>query len=137
MTAEEQLSLKEAEYAEAMRYMRNAEETLGKSKKDDGGRHYADKKYVRTACGTAYNGILIALDAWLELKDVSRPTKKQRKSIEYYTYNIAKLDGGLKKDLNSAYSLLHLYGYYDGETYVKTIRTGFDLAYDIIERIKP
>jgi len=81
MTIGEQQILLKKEYSEAVRYMNNAEETLQKAKKD--GNHYADKKYVRTACGTAYNGVLLALDAWFALKGIPKPNKKQRKSIEY------------------------------------------------------
>ncbi|MDR2448668.1 MAG: DUF5618 family protein [Prevotellaceae bacterium] len=56
--------------------MSNAKETLQKAKKEDN--FYCDRKYVRTACGTAYNGILLALDAYLTLKDVELPKKKRR-----------------------------------------------------------
>ncbi|MDR0582018.1 MAG: DUF5618 family protein, partial [Prevotellaceae bacterium] len=68
MSLEEQQELKQKSYAEAMRYMNNAKETLQKAKKEDN--YYADRKYVRTACGTAYNGVLLALDAYFMLKDV-------------------------------------------------------------------
>ena len=37
-----------------------------KARKD--GKYYQDKKYVVTACGTAYKGTLLALDAFLEIK---------------------------------------------------------------------
>lgn len=47
-------------YKEAMRYVENANETLKLAGKD--GKFYIDQKYVRTACGTAYSGILVALD---------------------------------------------------------------------------
>jgi uncharacterized protein (UPF0332 family) len=135
MVACEQNVLLEKEYTEATRYMDNAKKTLSKARKDE--RHYIDRKYVRTACGTAYNGILIALDAWLINKGVPKPSKKQRKSIDFYTFNVALLDKKLLSDLNSAYNVLHLNGYYDGETNIKIITEGFDLANRIIERIKP
>jgi hypothetical protein len=153
MTIEEQKAFLTREYDEAVRYMVNAEEVLAKSKRDD--YHYADKKYVRMACGTAYNGVLIALDAWFVSKGVDEPTKKQlkvnskgkpkkpetkpkpRKSIQYYEHNIAQIDKKLLDFLISAYNILHLYGYYDGITNVGTIKSGFEMAYKIIERIKP
>jgi uncharacterized protein (UPF0332 family) len=135
MTVQEQAAFLEKEYAEACRYMDNAKKTLSKARKDE--RHYLDKKYVRTACGTAYNGLLIALDAWLINKGVSKPSKKQRKSIDFYTFNVSNLDKKLLADVNSAYSILHLYGYYDGETTIKVITAGFELAYEIIEKINP
>ena len=81
MSVEEQQELKQKSYAVAMRYMSNAKETLQKARKED--RFYQDRKYVRTACGTAYNGVLIALDTYLTLKDVELP-KKKRRSIYFY-----------------------------------------------------
>jgi len=103
MTKEEQNAFLSAEHAEAVRYMDNANETLQRAKKD--GATYTDKKYVRTACGTAYNGVLIALDAWLKLKDIPLPRKNKQKSIEYYTFNIAALDKKLAADLDNAYRI--------------------------------
>jgi hypothetical protein len=135
MTIEEQNVFLSREYAEAVRYMDNAKEALRKAKKEDDG-YYNDSKYVRTACGVAYSGVLVALDAWLKLKGVEL-SKRQRKSIEYYTDNIAKLDGKMSKTLRSAYNILHLVGYYDGETKVKIIEVGFEDAYEIISKIKP
>ena len=135
MVRDDQQALLSREYSEALRYMKNAEDTLLKARKE--GRNYIDKKYVRTACGTAYNGVLIAVDAWFAIKGIPDPPKKQRKSISYYTYNIAKIDGKLLSDLESAYSILHLSGYYDGITNVKVVTDGFELAHHIIDRIKP
>jgi len=135
MTIGEQQILLKKEYAEAIRYMNNAKEALQKSKKD--GNYYVDKKYVRTACGVAYSGVLVALDAWFVLKGIPKPNKKQRKSIEYYMSNVAQIDKKLATSLHAAYNVLHLDGYYDGVTNVKVITGGFDAAYEIIEKIKP
>jgi hypothetical protein len=134
MSADEQQKLRERSYAEAMRYMDNAREILTKAGKE--GKFYSDKKYVRTACGTAYNGVLIALDAYLELKDVEIP-KKKRRSIEFYMKNIALLDKKLLKCIDVAYDTLHLSGYYDGNLSVRVITAGFDVADEIIEKVKP
>jgi len=54
MSIQEQQTLKEKYYGEAIRYMNNARECLTKAKKEDG--YYQDQKYVRMACGTAYSG---------------------------------------------------------------------------------
>ena len=134
MSLEEQQELKQKSYAEAMRYMHNAKETLQKAKKEDN--YYADRKYVRTACGTAYNGVLLALDAYLTLKDVELP-RKRRRSIEFYTRNISKIDGKMLKYLDVVYDILHLDGYYDGILDARAIQVGFANAYDIIDKIKP
>lgn len=126
-------------YAEALRYMRNAEATLQKSGKENN--TYLDVKYVRTACGTAYLGVLLALDAWLVLKGMPIPTKrdktKRHRSIDMYKYDIAKLDGRMLIDLNTVYNVLHLNGYYDGIQNVRIIREGFSVAYEMIEKSNP
>jgi len=135
MNISEQDVLLSKGYAEALRYMDNAKETLQKARKE--GQHYTDRKYVRTACGTAYNGVLEALDTWFELKELPALSKKQRKSIEYYNKSITMVDKKMVSLLGTAYRALHLDGYYDGETSVKLIESGFDAAYTIIDKIKP
>jgi len=134
MSRDEQQQLKIKYYNEAMRYMANAKETLQKAVKEDG--YYLDRKYVRTACGTAYNGVLIALDAYLILKNVEMP-KKKRRSIMFYTDNIARIDKKMSNYLDTVYSVLHLEGYYDGVLKASVIKAGFDDAYQIIDKIKP
>ncbi len=133
MSIKEQKEVKQKYYSEAIRYMQNAEQTLKQAGKE--GRHFQDTKYVRTACGTAYNGVLIALDGYLLLKGISKA--KGRKSIEYYQSNIAGLDKKLNIEVKEAYDILHLSGYYDGVTSVPVVKSGFEVAYDIIQRIEP
>ncbi len=133
MTFEEQLKIKENFYNEAIRYMENAKENLRRAGKED--RFYVDEKYVKTACGIAYNGVLKALDGYFLLKEVEK--RKGRKSIEYYQNNLGKIDKKLLNYLNSAYQILHLSGYYDGIRDIKTVSSGFELAYFVIEKIKP
>jgi len=124
------------EYAEANRYIDNAKDVLAKAIKDDD-RYYRDKKYVRSACGVAYLGVLVALDAWLVLKGVQEPGKGKHKKIEFYTHNIAQIDNKLLNRLNTAYNILHLEGYYRGEKRIQTIESGFNAANEIIDKIKP
>jgi len=135
MTIGEQQIFLKKEYAEVVRYMNNAKDALQKSRKN--GSHYADKKYVRTACAVAYSGVLLALDAWFETKDVQTLSKRQRKSIDYYKRNVSKLDKKMSDRFDTVYNVLHLSGYYDGETSIKVIDGGFESAYEIIEKIKP
>ena len=136
MMTDEQNRYLSKEYAEAIRYMNNAKETLKRSgKRDDG--WYMDEKYVRSACGIAYLGVLIALDAWLTLKGVKIPSKRNHTNIDFYLTNIGKLDMKMLDYLNSAYTSLHLDGYYRKEKSVKIIGAGFDIAYLIIDKIKP
>ena len=122
-------------YNEATRYMDNAKEYLKNAQKE--GNFYHDSKYVRTACGTAYIGVLIALDCFLLLKGINKSTKKERKSIEYYQKHLGKLDKKMLDYLNAAYKTLHLSGYYDGNEDAIVIKRGFDVANTIIEKIKP
>ncbi len=119
-------------YKEAMRYIENAREDLKLAGKD--GKFYADEKYVRTASGTAYSGTLIALDCLFDVKNM--PKRRGRKSIDYYQDNLGKIDKKLLKHLNTAYRVLHLEGYYEGETKVGVIEQGFESAIDIIDSIK-
>ena len=135
MSIQEQQKLKLKYYGEAMRYMDNAKECLKKAKKE--GSYYRDKKYVKMACGTAYSGVLMAMDCFLMLKGIEKPTSKKRKSIEYYQENLGSQDRKMLSNLNSAYQILHLDGYYDGVQIVKIIKIGFEEAYKLIERIKP
>jgi Domain of unknown function (DUF5618) len=73
---------KEEAYIESMRYIKNGKDTLKSAGKSDG--YYIDVKYVRTACGTAYNGVLLALDYYLGSKGAIAPKYPKRKSIEWY-----------------------------------------------------
>ena len=129
----EQDQIRSEYYKEAIRYMENAKETLKKAGKEDD--FYKDDKYVKTACGIAYNAVLKALDGYLITKDVK--VLKRRKSIEFYRDNIARIDRKLMAHLNNAYTVLHLDGYYDGNVIVDTINSGFKSAYLIIDKIKP
>jgi len=133
MSATEQEQLKTKYYNEAIRYMNNAKELLQKSGKEDN--RYLDDKYVKIACGTAYNAVLKALDGFLYLKGVER--RKGRKSVEYYYDSLNRIDKKMFGHYRDAYDTLHLSGYYDGLCNVKVIQAGFSMAYDIIEKINP
>ena len=135
MSLSEQQRLKEKYYGEALRYMDNAKECLKKAQKE--GQYYNDKKYVKMACGTAYSGVLMALDGFLLLKGIDVPKGKSRKSIEFYHDNLGKLDRKMLNTLNSAYKILHLSGYYDGIEDAVVVKRGFDEASKIIEKIRP
>ena len=135
MSQQEQEQVKKEYYGEAIRYMDNAKEYLKNAKKEGG--FYLDKKYVKKACGTAYNGMLVALDCFLILKGKEKPKGKLRKSIEYYQNNISQIDKRMLNYLISAYEILHLWGYYVGITKASVVKEGFNLAYTIIDKIKP
>ena len=90
------------------------------------------------ACGTAYSGVLVALDGFSIIKGIhTSDSKKERKSIEYYQKNIGKIDRKMLTCLNVTYKILHLYGYNDGIESVEVVKTGFAEANKIIDKIKP
>jgi sensor histidine kinase regulating citrate/malate metabolism len=134
MSIQEQQELKEKSYVEAMRYMDNAKETLKKARKED--YFYNDRKYVSSACGIAYRGVLVALDAYFKMKGIEEP-KKKRKSIEYYESNMSKLNKKMLNYLDTVYGVLHIEGYYECILDSRVIAAGFDNAYRIIDQIKP
>jgi hypothetical protein len=137
MSVQEQEQIKVKYYDEAIRYMDNAKETLKKAQKKDN--YYQDIKYVKTACGAAYNGVLLALDGFFLMKGIENPEGKgkDRKSIEYYHKNLSKLDKKILNQLNVVYKVLHLLGYYDGIDKADILQSGFMDAYTIIDKIKP
>ncbi len=128
---------KAASYNEAVRYIENATEILRtKGKKKD--RYYEDAKYVKMACGTAYSGVLLALETFFKMKGVPLEAKRHgRTNVKDYVDKLAKVDSKLLKEFNTAYRLLHLEGYYEGETKYDVIRSGIDSAIQIINKIKP
>lgn len=119
-------------YEDAVRYMENAKDLLKKADKMN--YQYQDIKYVKMASGTAYSGVLLALDEYLLRKEGAKFTKP--KSIEDYRIRIAKKNKKIIRWLNIVYDDLHLSGYYHGTPSYDTIKRGFDKAYDIIELIK-
>ncbi|MCX6155288.1 MAG: DUF5618 family protein [Candidatus Kapabacteria bacterium] len=120
-------------YLEAMRYIENAELQLKQAGKED--KFYIDDKYVKSASGIAYSGLLKALDYLFEIKGV--PKRRGRKTIEYYKAELSKMDKKLLKYLNNGYEILHLYGYYEGGDKIDVIESGFNDAVSIIEALKP
>ena len=126
---------KENKYREALRYLENASEIL-KQKANKKDNDYEDAKYVRMACGTAYSGTLLAIDTFLEIKGKSLK-KRSRLSVEDYRKQLTVLDKKLLKTFNTAYQVLHLFGYYDGGTNSNVIKEGLESAKEIINKIKP
>jgi len=136
MTIPEQQHLKREGYTEAMRYIANAKDYLQKAGMDDNG-WYKDKKYIRTACGTAYNGVLEALKTYLKLKNPEVLKTKERKDIDFYRRHLAKDNKKTLKALETAYHILHISGYYEGVKEPDFIKLGFKSAKELIDLIKP
>ncbi len=117
---------------EALRYIDNAIEQLKQAGSEDSD-YYLDEKYVKTACGTAYNGVLIAIDEYLKQKGIEK--NKGRKTESFYRKELGKINRQLLNLYNSSYNILHLSGYYDGITDKKIIKRGFEVANQIISKL--
>ena len=115
--------------AEAHRYLNNAKEILReKAQKEDG--YYKDKKYVKMAGNTAYNGVLEALDGLLGIK------KKGRKSVDWYQEELGKIDKKILNTFNLAYDNLHLAMGYDGNLTAEVCNAGLKQAESIISWVE-
>jgi hypothetical protein len=83
------------------------------------------------AGNTAWNGVLVALDAVL---DVRKNLKKgQRLDFRDYQTAIVKKDGKMNRYLLNAYNLLHKSLGYDGVTDYHVVQTGLNHAKSIID----
>lgn len=118
---------------EVERYLNNARRILKENAgKKDG--EYADIKYVQMAAGTAYVGVLMAIDAYLQQKEGTKYSKP--KSIEEYRTRVAKQNKKLLALLNEAYGDLHLSAYYHGNPSVRIMNNGFSTAEEILAYIR-
>jgi len=136
MTRQTHQDANQENYAQVVRYLDNAKEDLQKAGKNEVGFLYKDRKYVRRASGTAYSAVLMAVDIWLATKGIV-PTKKERKSIDFYRNHLRKLDMKMLNTLNAAYDSFHLGGYYDGNLSIGNIADGFKAADFIVKKIHP
>jgi len=96
---------------EAERYLQNARQILSEKAEKDGN-YYHDTKYVKMAGNTAWNGVLVALDAVLNVRENLK--KGQRPEFRDYEEAIAKKDRKMTVPLLSAYESLHKALGYDG-----------------------
>lgn len=113
-------------------YLENARELLREKAKRTNG-YYSKPKYVKMAGITAWNGVLVALDVYMQAKHIH---KKGRKNVEDYRDLIARENLKMLKVFNSAYNYLHLFMGYDGDLNVKTAKTGLELAEEIIDWVE-
>ncbi len=121
---------------EPMRYIENAKEILRKSPVEDN--YYTDMKYVKTALGCAYLGVLKAIDEFLLCRDV--PKDKLPKKIEEYEKALKKYggpyNGKLLREFSGLYHALHIAGYYRGALQaINLVKDAIANAKDFIEKI--
>lgn len=121
---------------EALRYLNNAKEILKSAPIEDDA--YADEKYVREACGTAYLAVLKAIDGCLLNKGLSK--KELPKSVDAYRKALQKYlavhNGKLIREFERLYEELHIAGYYRGLlTHVDVVKDILKAARSFIEKI--
>ena len=116
---------------EARRYVANAKELLEKNGQlDYETQIYSDRKHVRMAGNTLWNGVLLILEEVFHIKGKDRP----HPDIIDYKDAINKRDGKLLRLVIIAYETIHIYMGYDGNPQKETCQAGFRIANDIIDR---
>ncbi len=117
------------------RYLANAKETLAKAGIQDN--RYVDIKYVKTACGTAYLGVLKAIDDYLikqglHSKDLPKKAEEYQKALKKYSVHNGKLLG----QFNDLYDELHIAGYYRGLLHsTSAVKGALQLAKDFVSKL--
>lgn len=115
---------------EARRYVRNAKDLLTQNGDlDYETQYYRDRKYVRIAGNTLWNGVLLILDATFHIDKMS-----ERLSIHDYRSVISQRDQKLLTLVNHGYDTMHLAMGYDGNLNRALCQEGFNLANQIIDR---
>lgn len=122
---------------EPVRYLENAKELLGKSPIE--GKYYADVKYVKSACGVAYLGVLEAIKEYLLARGVTR--KELPKKVEEFRKALQKhasiYNGKLTKEFDLLYDELHIAGYYHGTLHrVDSVKSAIKGAREFISKLK-
>ncbi|MFN4146774.1 MAG: DUF5618 family protein [Runella sp.] len=115
---------------EAKRYLLNAKNILSKNG-GKSGRFYSDRKYVRMAGNTAWNGVLEVLDGTFEIRKNLK--SGQRPDIKDYQSLIAQKNQSKLRVFNAAYDTLHKAMGYDGNLSVEVVQAGLKQAEDIID----
>lgn len=116
--------------AEARRYVENAKQLLLEhGKLDVENRYYGDRKYVRMAGNTLWNGVLLILNSTFHINK-----SKGRLNIDDYRTIVGKRDRKLLNYVNAAYDLMHLSMGYDGILEKSVCQKGIQLAEEIIDR---
>jgi hypothetical protein len=117
--------------AEARRYVENAQTLLKEhGNLDYETQLYQDRKYVRMAGNTLWNGVILILDAVFHVKKVGR----LHPDVIDYRDEVAKRDKKLLALFNTAYETIHVYMGYDGNQSKATCMEGFRFANEIIDR---
>ena len=115
---------------EARRYVSNAKDILTERGDLDYETHYyRDRKYVRMAGNTLWNGVLLILNAAFQIDKT-----KGQLSIYDYRNIVGNQDRKLLALVNHGYDTMHLAMGYDGNLSKTLCQDGFNLANEIIDR---
>lgn len=116
---------------EARRYVQNAKELLiEKGKLDLETQLYKDRKYVRMAGNTLWNGVLLILDAVFHVKK----TPKSRPRIGDYLKAVGARDLKLHDLVIGGYETIHICMGYNGLKNKEVSQGGIRIANAIIDR---
>lgn len=123
---------------EALRYLENAKQLLGNSPIE--GKIYTDEKYVKSACGVAYLGVLKAIEEHLQAKhgltkkELPRKVEEFRKALQKF---VSVHNGKLLKEFDALYDELHIAGYYRGNLHrIDVVKGAFSGAKEFIQKLK-
>lgn len=117
------------------RYLANAKETLAKAGIEDN--RYVDIKYVKSACGIAYLGVLKAIDEYLlshgvNKSDLPQKAEEYQKALKKYSAH----NGKTLRQFNDLYDELHIAGYYRGMLHsVNIVKGTIKNAQDFIRKL--
>ena len=116
---------------EALRYVNNAQNLLRTNGDFDPETHsYTDRKYVKMAGNTLWNGVLFILNTVFHVKK----NKRHRPDISDYQQAVATRDKKLLALVNNGYDIMHLSMGYDGILEKTVCDKGFHIAMEIIDR---
>ncbi|GAB4340873.1 MAG: hypothetical protein OHK0038_20410 [Flammeovirgaceae bacterium] len=101
-------------FKDALRYLDNAEECIKKAKLDPVLKLYMDKKYVRMAGNTIWNGCLVALETLFGTKKDLKELSKDYVVWQHYRDAYEKKGGG-KHFFETAYLKTHILMGYEGK----------------------
>lgn len=117
--------------SEARRYVQNAKDLLiNNGKLDPETQFYHDRKYVRMAGNTLWNGILVIVEAVFHLKSKQRP----HPDVIDYKNAISQRDKKLLDLFVIGYEFMHITMGYDGIPEKNVCASGIRIANDIIDR---
>ena len=115
---------------EARRYVNNAKDLLvNHGDLDFETQTYTDRKYVRMAGNTLWNGVLYILNKTFNIQK----RKGCRLSIDDYRVIVGQRDRKLLSWVNQGYDILHLSMGYDGIQNKDICNSGFHVANEIID----